>query len=429
MGSPLTERWTLKSWGSACGPAPRANNTPGGPAQVSRIGAELSIVGGGRTFSTAGCWESYPGLARVAHSAGATVWSSVCKTAPTDPRKATVKTTVTASDTQLVLSEDGVYEFALEGALCHASVTRRRTYQRVTPPAVAAPADSVAAAPLPAAAPAANPPGAVVAGASATPAPARVPAIPGQTPSAGVAAEAVPSAAASAKPCVGGGKVASLRLEQSVPWARRGASLELRVDARDAAGCSIEKPRLSWTFEPPGSVSFRGPKLLRISPTAAEGVIRIQARQGDVSAETSVEVVTDARFAELLTRDPSPAGGSLAPTVQPAASAEPTRALSAAPAVAEDEASHRKQTFTWLAAGICALLFGLGIVLLRQGRDKRRRNAASLAPPAQAPVTNREPAPPASAGEPLKVCPKCGDQYESQYQFCGRDGSALVTRR
>ena len=63
--SSLTEAWSYTSWGDACGPKQPGQGSGGGSVQIREQGGELSILGAGRAFSTAECWEQMPGLART----------------------------------------------------------------------------------------------------------------------------------------------------------------------------------------------------------------------------------------------------------------------------------------------------------------------------------------------------------------------------
>src|SRR5690606_36561188 len=92
-------------------------------------GSELSISGLGREWSTTQCWEQYPGLARRSHSAGTRGWRNVCKTADSDPRQATVVTTLSATDTTMSFDETAQYQFVIQGQNCTASARRTRSFR------------------------------------------------------------------------------------------------------------------------------------------------------------------------------------------------------------------------------------------------------------------------------------------------------------
>src|SRR5450631_3352972 len=108
--SPMNESFTVQQWIAGCGPAPvNGNAGGGGTVSVVQEGDELVIMGG-RVFRTNQCWDPTPALQRVAHSASASgrAWSTRCATPPSDPRRATITTNVSAvSDTQIVIIETG----------------------------------------------------------------------------------------------------------------------------------------------------------------------------------------------------------------------------------------------------------------------------------------------------------------------------------
>jgi hypothetical protein len=394
--------------------------------QITRVGSELTIAGSGRAFSTSSCWESYPGLSRISHSAppasvfdspgGQANWSSVCKTAASDPRRANVKTSVTATADRIVLAESGSYEFLLESSKCNATVDRQRVFTRSQTSLVSAPA-SVAAAPAASSARAATGGGTAAAGGlSASGSGAAVPpADPGGNATLGGQDSASVEQTTPITPpdCTTVGRLDRLRIEPSITWARPGTSLEVKVDARDPNGCAIAKPRLAWTFEPPGSLVFRGPKKLRISTAASEGTLKMVARQGSIVAEATIEVVSEARLQAFLA--PTPPAPN-APETAPVVSAMPSemKTVATAALVASDEGARRKWLFTAVALLVCGVFAGLGVVLLRQGRATRRA---------------RQGAHPRNEAEGVvKVCPNCGAEYGSGFQFCGRDGTVLVLR-
>ena len=121
-------QWNIGQWGAACGPRPSGGGSGAGPVSVSQSGSELSISGLGRQWSTAECWEQYPGLARRSHSAGTRGWRNVCKTSDSDPRQATVVTTLSATDDIMSFDETGQYQFVIKGQNCTASVRRTRSF-------------------------------------------------------------------------------------------------------------------------------------------------------------------------------------------------------------------------------------------------------------------------------------------------------------
>ena len=103
----------------------------GASVLIQQNGTELTISGGGRTYSTANCWEQYPGILKIGHASSQRSWRTTCRTAAGDPRQAALTTTLTATDDRISFYEAGQYQFVLEGQNCTASVGRYRTYTLV----------------------------------------------------------------------------------------------------------------------------------------------------------------------------------------------------------------------------------------------------------------------------------------------------------
>ncbi len=112
-------------------PAPSGGGEAGGSVTIAQNGSELTIVGAGRSYSTGECWERYPGMQRISHSASARSFQNVCKTSAGDPRQAKLVTTISATDNRINFDETGQYQFVIEGQNCTASVRRTRSYALV----------------------------------------------------------------------------------------------------------------------------------------------------------------------------------------------------------------------------------------------------------------------------------------------------------
>jgi hypothetical protein len=193
----------------------------------------------------------------------------------------------------------------------------------------------------------------------------------------------------------------------------------MKIEAEDSAGCAVLRPKLSWTVEPQGSVTFRNPRRLKVNATAVEGPIHFVARSGDLYAETSIEVVSQERFRTLLAATPTASGDA-----QEVAVAATAPQIAAGLAVAEDRGKQRKTWFAVFAGGVSAFLGGFGVWLVRQGRKARaHRRERRLNDDGVAPRTQKSPA--LVGGK--KVCPRCGAKYDGALQFCGHDGTALVS--
>src|SRR5690606_23323117 len=96
--SAMSVQWRIGQWGSQCGPKPGGGGSASGSVSIKQTGSELTIHGGTRTYQTTQCWEQFPGLSPRSHSGGKRGWRTTCKTAASDPRQATVITTLSATD-------------------------------------------------------------------------------------------------------------------------------------------------------------------------------------------------------------------------------------------------------------------------------------------------------------------------------------------
>jgi len=134
--SALRDEYTVQQWLDACGPVPQSMSTGGGEnVEVRLEGDELAFVGGGRVYRTNQCYDPMPTLSREAHSRdpNGKTWRTRCTTSPNDPRKAILNTLVVAtSDTRIDIVETGRYEITLENGRCMADVKRTRSFSVVS---------------------------------------------------------------------------------------------------------------------------------------------------------------------------------------------------------------------------------------------------------------------------------------------------------
>lgn len=432
--SGLAERWNIGDWGEACGPKPAPQGASGGAVQISERGSELSIVGAGRAWSTAECWEQMPGLSRTSHSAsgGGRFWRTRCSSAPNDPRQATVTTTVQATDTTISMTETGQYQFVIQDTNCTASVARARTFSLIRREGEVPLASSASASVAP----------------SATAAPPQSTAVRAPQP------EPRPGRCTD-----GGGEPARLEVRPGRKLMRPGERFVFRATVLDANGCPVASPP-TWTIasgvlsasasvDPSGAVS--------IADGAPEGRLDAIVSIRGKGVTIPIEVASAEHYAALLaTSGLDDAGEADAPAVAILAAGT----IGGRTAVAEDLAKGRKQTFVAIVGGL-AVLFGLvGFSLLRRGRTDRRKTIAILddldaeprrdslpepddasdgTPPPEGLAPSRpelaggrrEAAPaaldPAQAAQLRgKICPTCGQRFPSEAAFCGKDGTVLV---
>jgi hypothetical protein len=376
--SSLSTLWRIGDWGPACGPKPSGGNEAGGPVTVEDDGKTLTLRGLGRTYRTNQCWEQFPGLVTQSSAGGGTTHRTVCKSAPGDPRQATITTTWTVRPDALYFDEAGQYQFVVENQNCTASVRRTRVLKRVVEQAPA---------------PTAPPP---VAPAPATPPPATTPASPAEPPP---------------NRCQQPGPARRLEVSPAQKLMLPGEKFTFRSVVRDATGCRLEA-QPQWAIQR-GEVLGRlaGPGTLEIPAEAADGTIALRATLEGKSVDVSAQVVSRERYEALL------AGGNYGASGESKESA--VTMLAGATIDAEAQVVEgRVSRLPWLVAGLAvALLLGV-LAWAVLGRQHQK----TAAPPSEVRPAPAPPAPP----EPNKVCPVCGETYPSNSEFCGKDGAQLM---
>jgi hypothetical protein len=413
--SALTESWSVSDWGEACGPKPAPKGAGGGSVQIREQGGELSIVGAGRAFSTAECWEQMPGLSRSSHSAsgGGRFWRTRCTSAPNDPRRAIVTTSISATDSSIQLSETGEYQFIIKDTTCRASVTRSRSFSLVrregdTPPAASA---SASAAPA----------------ASAPPSKPEPPPKPDPSPS----------------KCTGGGDPARLEVHPAKKLLRAGDKFKFRAVVFDAEGCATGT-RPTWTIAQ-GPVAAKASVdkdgTLAVEADAPEGTLEISAAVGGKGVTVYVEVATPEHYDAMLGASGLNDAGE---AEQSAVAVIATGTIGGRTAVAQDGARERKTLFVAIVGALAAALAFVGLVFARRGRRPveveeapdsagvESAPASADAPPEPPVTTPTASAVPAEAPRKAKksargkICPTCGERYDSEATFCGKDATKLV---
>jgi hypothetical protein len=441
--SALRVTWNVGDWGDACGPKPSERAAAAGTVTVTERGGELMFQESGRAYSTTQCWEQYPGLGAVTHSGGSRGWRTVCKTPPTDPRQATITTTLNASDTDIVFDEAGQYQFVVKGQNCTASVRRSRSFhllEREGEP-------RAATAPLPSTVPKTEP--------SAEQAISTREAPPSKSP----------------ERCERPGPPARLEVRPSRKLMRPGEEFDFRSSVLDANGCPLN---IAATWALPGQkseVKLLGGGKVRVSDDAPEGDVPLTATVEGHSARVVVEVASRDRYEAVLNAGRFDQTGET-PEVSVAMIA--SASVGARAADSEATAGARRRAFLAVLGGL--LLLGVaGIVVAVRARrasrvafDARSSAAETSAPRPRAmlcPTCQREYPPPAefcpadgdrlvaqespvdapagfggdlpAEGAPgqavgaaaemgKKICPVCGVQYPTEARFCGTDGAHLV---
>lgn len=401
----------MTDWGAACGPQPASRGAGGGGVQIREQGGELSIVGAGRAFSTAECWDQMPGLSRTSHSSsgGGRFWRTRCTSAPNDSRRAAITTSISATDSSIQLSETGDYQFIIKDTTCKASASRSRSFTLVhregdTPPA-----------------------------ASATAAPTA-------TPKAAPEPRPEPTPRPSSR-CTGtGGEPATLAVHPGRKLMRAGDRFTFRAVVADAEGCPTGT-RPTWSIAPgplAARASVDAAGTLAVAADAGEGKLEVSASVGGKGVTVIVEVASPEHYDALLGASGLNDAGE---ADQASVAVIAAGTIGGRTAVAEDAARARKVVFVALIGGLAVALGFVGLVVARRGRRRGEPDEA-LDPEPEAPVSGGEepeaaaPPPPAdpiqaiarSAGKVGrgKICPTCGDRYGGEATFCGKDGTTLV---
>jgi hypothetical protein len=425
--SALTESWSIGDWGEVCGPRPAPHGAGGGAVQIREQGGELSIIGAGRAFTTAECWEQMPGLSRTSHSSsgGGRFWRTRCTTPANDPRRAAVTTTMSATDAAIQLNETGEYQWSIKDATCRASVTRARSFSLVHREGDTPPAASASAAPVATASAAPSPP----------PAPERLPA---------------------RCPAGSAGEPTRLEVHPGKKLLRAGDTFTFRAVVLDAEGCPTGT-RPTWSIAPgplSGKASIDAGGALAVAADAGEGKLEVSASVAGKGVTVTIDVASPEHYDALLGVSGLNDAGE---TEQAAVAVIAAGTIGGRTAVAQDAARERKVLFVTIVGALAAALAFVGLVLVRRGT--RPADALEGEADGDAPASSPEPvssgsegapggpgpeplhdggasgpapgpaAAPAPAGNPAgrgKICPTCGERYPSEAGFCGKDATKLV---
>jgi len=412
-------QWNIGEWGAACGPRPSGGGSGAGTVTVKQVGSELSISGLGREWSTTQCWEQYPGLARRSHSAGTRGWRNVCKTADSDPRQATVVTTLSATDTTMSFDETAEYQFVIQGQNCTASARRTRSFRLLQREGEPPRTEDVK---------------------------------PGEPSSAAGSEVSGPSRAApkSSGRCAEKGAPARLEVSPARKLMRAGDSFQFRVSVVDQKGCTLaHKP--DWSIIKGAEVvTLSGNGKVDVRPDAGEAEVTLSAQVRGESVNVVIEVVPRDRYEALLEQRGFNAEGE---------SGEAARATIAsgsigAKSVVSQAGSDRRTTFVAVTGALALVVGVIGLFLIqRRRRQHGQPKPAEVLPTTglskRCPTCGREysgdeqfctedasplvlsssaPPPPVAALPGLihKICPVCGTQYPGVAEFCGNDGATLV---
>jgi hypothetical protein len=367
----LRSVWSLANWGDECGPSPVGGSEAGGIVTLTQTGAEFTIAGLGRSFSSGSCWDQQPGVSPVAHTAGAQQWATTCRSAANDPRRVIVTSSLVRSGTTLDLDEVGRYEVSIAGRQCAATVRRTRHFALIQQDG----------------------------------------------------AEQLPNSNKLEKntgACTLRGPVTRIEASPTYKLLRPGEQFSFSSRLFDEKGCPAAQ-KVQWRLaNPHKGVQVDANGKLEVATDAAEGEVKINAQIGEHSVQVMVYVVSAQRYAELLS----------SPSFNPAGESDARSVKSFVPNVLGtriaqvDSGAHRRRTiFIWAITVLAALLGTAAILLAR-----RRRH---WVPNEQPPDLNPAPRPYSETKSPERepirwICPVCGTQYDTESQFCGKDGASLV---
>ena len=386
IAAPMIVQWNIESWGEACGPRPRGGTEPGGSVQIDKTGNELLWRGLSRSYSTSQCWERLPGIARVSHSASKTRWVNVCKKPANDPRKAQLRTVVTAQENRILFDETGQFSFYVKDAKCAANSRRTRTLRRVVATNTAAKAK-----------------GQGNAISDDKNSGARVPA--------GFDRRKATVVERSTKSCRPRGAASTLEILSQREFVQAGDDLQLTAIVKDRNGCSFRDSKIQWSIDGEvDRIEVLPNGRLNTVETSPSRTVEVRAESGGLSTTLPIRVASRSEYAAIFSADASdrswPKIGDLAPGG--AAHIQPEQTIEVH---AEGSASSRKRTFLLLLLGTVLALAGFGVWLLRTSRAKGLERAPMTITVLDTRTETK--------------CPTCGEMYPAGTRFCGTDGTRL----
>ena len=382
--------WNVGDWGEPCGPKPGGIGAPASIVTILQKGGELQISGAGRSYSTAQCWEQFPGLSRVSHRGGQRSWRTVCKTASGDARQATVITTITATDSYIVFDETGQYQFVLQGHNCTASARRSRSFrllQRAGEPSPTPPGEAaVRAAPL------------------------------AQKPHKAAPAQAVRATGACEQP----GEPVRLEVRPSRKLMRPGEQFVFRSVVLDAKGCRLNLQPDWRVVEAGTSANLLGPGKVLIGQNAPEDEVALYATVGGHAVKVVVEIASNERYEALLRQRGFNEDGESA---QAAVAVISSGSVGAGLSTAQERGRTRRRIFVAVMGVLALLLGGVGLVMAKRSRRQRAQTAGRIAGREGESGDVRDPTPAAM------ICPTCRREYPSEMASCPVDGDQLITHQ
>ncbi|MDW8247711.1 MAG: hypothetical protein RMJ98_00220 [Myxococcales bacterium] len=386
--SPLTEAWNLGDWGEACGPRPTPRGVGGGVVAIAESGGELTFSGGSYP-RTNGCYEMGGGIYVLSHSASPRGWRTTCGTAPGDPRRATIITTITATDRLISFDETGQYQFLIQGQNCTASVRRSRTYTLIRRQGEEVP-------------------------------PTATSVVPPATSIGKTAPEAPKAEARPAPSCDHPGEPARIELRPGRKVLKPGETFSAKALLLDEAGCQLGGT-LAWSVQPVGAGVTVGPTgLISVAQGAREGEVTVLAGVSGKAARMIVEVVSPERYAQLLAAGTERRGeDEVAVAVLAAGS------VGSSEAVGQDDSGKRRMMFAGVVGGVVMVLVGVGVGMMKRTRPEEELVEELVrTEPTQQVVRKKRVVVKVAASAAL-YCPFCKRGYSPGPAFCPEDGTKL----
>jgi hypothetical protein len=300
---------------------------------------------------------------------------------------------MTATDDRIDFVEAGQFEYSIGNDTCHAVMRRNRTYSLVEREGESRPV----------------PP-------TVLPPPAQAEATPTE-----------PEAETLPKPehdCSTPGPAQRIEVSPARKLLRAGELFVFRVRVLDKVGCPLNRP-VSWnklTANSTLDVTAQGQ--VKVSPEASEGQVTLVASVQELKVNVTVDVVSEARYQELLAAGNFDAAGE---TKEAAVTNTVTSTLGTKTTVLEDAARKRRIVFVWTIGGLAISLAIAALWLALSRRKPRRTQGSPVGAPSLPPILTKDD----RAGGTAKVasilvCPTCHEEYSTDQKFCAVDGNRLI---
>jgi hypothetical protein len=228
-------------------------------------------------------------------------------------------------------------------------------------------------------------------------------------------------------PCSTPGPPSRVEVSPARKLLRAGEEFTFRVRVVDKAGCVLE-PSVTWTKTTDTEQLALFPQgRVVVKSDAREGTVTLSASVQGHSVPVTVDVVSDARYRELLTAGTFDASGE---TRDAAVATVATSTLGAKATEAKTTSQKRRLVFIWTISAIASLL-GLAALVLMLARRRPRRDLAGdpalpqFAPDGSLNLPGLGSSPP-QPDDPVWVCPTCHEEYPAEQRFCAQDGNRLV---